>query len=91
MPTQTPDEFSLDRDVLERARTAADEVAGTLRVAAALVASGRRVDLTGLDGDIGNLCRSLLDLPSEKRRAMRPLLIGLLADLDLLAITIATP
>jgi hypothetical protein len=91
MPAQTPDELPSDRDALARARAAADEVAGTLRVAAALVASGRRVDLTGLDGDIGRLCGSLLDLPTDMGRTMRALLIGLLADLDRLAIAIATP
>jgi len=59
-------------------------VAAMLRMARALLDSQRHLDLTGLDSLVGPLCARALDLPPEQGRALRPLLIGLLADLDAL-------
>ena len=56
-----------------------------LRMAHALVARGRNVDLTGLERQIGLLCAKTLDLPPEDGRELRPVLIHLLADLDALS------
>jgi hypothetical protein len=57
----------------------------TLRVAHAFVASGRSVDLTGLDRQIGLVCAKALDLPAEQGRTMRPQLVDLLEETDRLA------
>ena len=64
---------------------AADDAAATLQVASALAASGRRLDLSGLDTEIGKLCASVLDLPPALGRTMQHRLIALLADVERLA------
>ena len=46
-------------------------VAATLRAARALAASGRQVDLIGLDNMIGHLCAQILDLPADDARDFR--------------------
>ena len=56
-----------------------------LRMTRALVAGGRNVDLMGLERQVGLLCAKSLDLPPEQGRALRPVLINLLADLDTLS------
>jgi hypothetical protein len=88
MPAAAPTESSDD------ARTAAVEglagqVAGTLRLSAALARGGRRLDLDGLDRMVGRLCAQALDLPPAQGRRVRPLLAGLLADLDALGALLA--
>ncbi len=62
----------------------ADAVAGTLRVARALVEARRVVDLTGLSDAVGRLCAAVLDLPDAQGRALRPRLQAVLAELDVL-------
>jgi hypothetical protein len=57
----------------------------TLRIARTLVENGRRVDLTGLDRQIGLACAKALDLPPEQGRTLRPLLVQLLEETDRLA------
>ena len=69
----------------DRAVAAAEAVAGTLRMALLLAESRRRIDLAGLEEEVGRLCAAALDLPPEEGRAMRPLLLGVLAELDALA------
>ena len=59
-----------------------------LRMTRALVAGGRNVDLMGLERQVGLLCAKTLDLPPEEGRAVRPVLIHLLADLDTLSNTL---
>ncbi len=68
----------------------AETVSVTLRLAGGLVEGGRQVDLTGLDGMIGQLCARALDLPAEQRPAMRARLAELLAQLDGLSVTLAS-
>lgn len=58
---------------------------GTLQVARALAQSRRRIDLTGLDQEVGRLCAASLDLPAAQGRAMRPLLLSVLAELEALS------
>ena len=59
---------------------------GLLMLARALAASRRPLDLAGLDELAGRLAAACLDLPPEQGRALRPLLHGLLAELDALAL-----
>ncbi len=60
-----------------------------LRMTQALVAGGRNVDLVGLERQVGLLCAKTLDLPPEDGRAVRPVLVNLLADLDTLSSTLS--
>ena len=62
-----------------------------LRMTRALVAGGREVDLMGLERQVGLLCAKTLDLPPEQGRALRPVLINLLADLDQLSSALRGP
>lgn len=63
----------------------AESLASTLRLARAMASSGREVDIAGIEGGVGQLCARCLDLPPDRGRAMRPVLAGLLAELDALA------
>lgn len=69
----------------DRASAAAEAIIGMLRVAHLLAQSRRSIDLAGLEQEIGRLCAASLDLAPAEGRAMRPLLIGVLAELDKLA------
>jgi hypothetical protein len=55
-----------------------DSLLAMLRVAGALVASGRAIELTGIDAVTGRICASVLDLGPERSRGFR----GDLARLD---------
>ncbi len=57
----------------------------TLAIARNLLQAGKRLDLTGLDADMGFVCARTLDLPPEEGLALRPELIGLRAELDALS------
>ncbi len=54
------------------------QVTSTVAIAKELAASGREVDLAGLDGMAGRLCAQALDLPLETGAAMRPALVKLM-------------
>lgn len=69
----------------DRAAAAAAAITGTLRMAHLLARSRRRIDLAGLDQEIGRLCAASFDLPPAEGRAMRPLLATVLAELDRLS------
>ncbi len=60
----------------------AEAARGVLRMAASLVAAGRIVDLAGLQDSVGRVCAECLDLPPEQGRALRPMLIGLMQDIE---------
>lgn len=53
-----------------------------IRVAHALVAAGRQIDLRGLDDEAGRLCAAVLDLEPGQGRAMRPKLAELLSETE---------
>jgi hypothetical protein len=80
-----------DDRAMQRTRAAAENVAATLRIASAFAGSGRRIDLAGLDNEVGKLCAGVLDLPPPLGLAMRPCLVSLLAELDHLAATVQPP
>ncbi|MDE2200122.1 MAG: hypothetical protein KGJ41_13985 [Rhodospirillales bacterium] len=71
-------------DAARGAAALAGQVATLLRVARSLVQARRAIDLTGLDGMVGQLCARALDLPPAQGCALRPLLVALLGDLDAL-------
>ena len=68
---------------------AIEAMGGTLTVARALIAAGRRVDLTGLDREIATVCAATMALPESEGRALRPLLVGLERDLGMLQAALA--
>ena len=71
-----------DRQRRAGIETQAEAARGVLRLAASLVAAGRAVDLAGLQDAVGRVCAGCLDLPPEQGRSMRPLLIGLVEDIE---------
>ncbi len=75
----------MDAGQNDRALMLLQSVGGTLKMARALAAVRRPVDLAGLAENVGLLCAACLDLPPELGRALRPGLIGVLGELDALA------
>lgn len=75
---------------LATVRACLEQLGRTLGIARSLVAAGKRVDLTGLDAEMGYVCARTLDLPPEEGRTLRPELIGLHAEIDALATALAT-
>lgn len=65
----------------------AEQVGRMLAVAGALAASRRRVELDGLQNNVGLLCAKALDLCPTEARLIRVELIRLVAGLDALAAT----
>lgn len=68
---------------------AIQSMGGTVLIARALVQSGRRIDLEGLDRDATALCAAVLALASDQGRLLRPALEGLLRQVDDLAAEVA--
>ncbi|WP_158292426.1 hypothetical protein [Paracraurococcus ruber] len=64
---------------------------GTLAVARALVESGRRIDLQGLDAGAAVVCAAVEMLPPEHARPLRPALLALLDEVDGLGAALAPP
>ncbi len=72
-------------------RALAKSLAGMVEVAYALAKAGRRLDLTGLDTQVGLLCAKALDLPLEEGREFRQELIDLRSGLASLGEMIGLP
>lgn len=58
---------------------------GTLAVATALVAGGRRIDLAGLDREAAVLCAAVMALDAAEAARLRPALEALCGNIDSLA------
>jgi hypothetical protein len=65
------------------------ELTNTVGVACALAESGRVVDLSGLDHEVGVLCAKSLDLSPDEGRRVRPRLIALSGAMDALSRALA--
>lgn len=76
-------------DPLAPVRAMAEELTQTIDVAHALASSGRVVDLTGFDQQVGLLCAKSLDLPPDAGRRLRPRLIVLSGALEALSRVLA--
>jgi hypothetical protein len=59
---------------LHAAQTLAQSAERTLQLACVLAQSGRAVDLSGLEEQIGRLTAAAIDLEDEDRRQMQPIL-----------------
>ena len=69
---------------LRAAQSMAAGLLRTVRIAAALVAAGRKVDLDGIDDLIGRLCARALDLPPAQGTLLTDDLRKLLTEADTL-------
>ena len=67
----------------------AQELRKTAELARALAESGRVIDLTGLDHEVGLLCAKSLDLPPDEGRRIRPQLIALSGVMEALSRVLA--
>jgi hypothetical protein len=78
-------------DPIAAVRGLAEELRKTTDLARALAESGRAIDLTGLEHDVGLLCAKSLDLPPDEGRRVRPRLIALSGAMEALSRVLATP
>jgi hypothetical protein len=88
MTIEPPSPETTGRHAVALAELTAADVEATLRIATALSRAGRRMDLSGLDDEIGRLCAGVIDLPVEVGNTMRARLIGILDALDRLAASV---
>ena len=87
MPSDQPQPDALPRaanpaEVMGAAIASFD---GTIAVAQALVTSGRRIDLSGLEQEAATLVAALMALDAEEARRLRPALEALRGHVDALA------
>jgi len=61
-----------------------EAMTGAVALARALVLVGRRIDLEGLDREIGEMCAEAIELPREHGRPLLPPLVALHAEVDAL-------
>jgi hypothetical protein len=76
-------------DPITAVRALAAELMQLIGIAHALAETGRAVDLTGLDRQIGLLCAKSLDLPPDDGRRVRPRLIALSGSMEALSRALA--
>ena len=72
-------------DSANAVRDFADELTKIVGVARALAESGRAIDLSGLDRQVGLLCAKSLDLTPDEGRRIRPRLIVLSGSIEALS------
>jgi hypothetical protein len=78
-------------EALTSLRSFIEDLDNAVMIARTLVHEGHRIDLTGLDGQVGLLCAKALDLPPEQGRSVRPKLVGLLSTVDSLIACLTPP
>lgn len=66
-------------------------MAGILKVASALAAGGRCIDLAGFESEVGRLCAAVFDLPPAEARTLAAPLTALLGEVDALAARLTRP
>ena len=84
-PTGDCSELVTYESPLEETRSLAKALYATIGVACALARMGRRLDLTGLDTQVGFLCAKALDLNPEDGRELHQELIAMRLGLASLA------
>jgi hypothetical protein len=91
MPGTTPSILSHDTAAaIDAVRALSEELTKMVNIARALVDTGRAIDLTGIDSQVGLLCAKSLDLPTGDGRRIRPRLIALFGSMEALAQVIAS-
>jgi len=68
-----------------------ESLRAVLRIAIALVDSGRQVDLAGLEVEVTRLCAAVSLLPVQEAETLRGALEALLSDVDRLAAALPPP
>ena len=63
----------------------------TLAMARALVQGGRQVELAGLEDEAAIICAAIQALPAAQARPLRPAIVGLVRELDALAVALPEP
>jgi hypothetical protein len=66
-------------------RALAEDLTKIVGLACALTESGRAIDLTGLERQVGLLCAQSLDLPPDEGRRVRPRLLALSGSMEVLS------
>lgn len=69
-------------------RAAAEALLVTVGLARELAVSGERIDLTGLDNQVGQLCAGVLDLPLVAGRGLRAAMIRLGQETEALSVAL---
>ncbi len=75
---------------LESVRARLEGLRATLALAQALAEAGERIDLAGLDEQVGPVCAAALDLPDTMARALRLDLVALGQQVGTLLATLRT-
>ncbi len=75
----------------ETVLAAIESLQGTLQIAAALLQTGRTVDLAGLDEEAARLCMAIGTLPESQAISLRPNLEALVRDLDRVSVALPSP
>jgi hypothetical protein len=74
---------------METTAMVVETMAATLLLARALLAAGHRIDLDGVEREIGDLCAETVGLPRADGQALRPALEHLLREVEALEADIA--
>lgn len=88
---ETPPRDAVEARQTEIVLAAAEAMEATLAVAEALVAERRRVDLAGLEDEVGRLCAAALAAPRAAAPALRVRFEALVRSLDRLRAGLAPP
>lgn len=83
-----PGEFS-PSPALEATTMIVETMAATMLMARALLVAGHRIDLDGVEREIGDLCAEAVALPRAEGRRLRPALQGLLSEVEALEADLA--
>ena len=75
---------------LEQVLSLLEYLANELAIARRLVDQGRRIELSGLEDQVGLLCAKPLDLPPAIGRTVRPVLRALRDQVDAVAAILPT-
>lgn len=83
-PRRPEPDAALPSPELSATAMVVETMAATLMLARALVFAGHRIDLDGVDREIGDLCAETIALPRDEGRLLRPALEGLLREVQAL-------
>ncbi|WP_209354269.1 hypothetical protein [Roseomonas nitratireducens] len=88
---EPPSREAVEARQAEIVLAAAEAMEATLSVAEALVAERRRIDLTGLEDEIGRLCAAALAAPRAAAPALRVRFEAMVRSLDRLRAGLGPP
>ena len=74
---------------LEATAMIVETMAATMLMARALLVAGHRIDLDGVEREVGDLCAEAVALPRDEGRRLRPALQQLLREVEALEADLA--